>query len=687
MPIRHLFFILLFFPVLLFAQAPNDECIGAIPLEDLNAWCSTVGEYTNENATESDWLLPDCFGNNIENKDVWFSFIAGANNLSLSIVGSVGINPGGLLTDPEVAIYEGNCSDLNLLECETDLFALNQVAVSAMGLMIGETYFIRVSARFGDEGSFQLCANNFNTVPEPSGDCNPGVVLCDQSTFTTGFVFGAGDDPNELNNVSCNSATCNLTESSSTWYKWVCDEAGTLEFAITPLNPDDDLDFVLFELPNGINDCSGMFDLRCMASGENLGEPLADWVNCTGATGMSVSDADISETCGCQDGDNNFVEAITMEVGKAYALLINNFSQSGNGFSIDFGGTGTFLGPDVNFEFSPQEDICLGETITYMDASTFVGNITTWSWDFGPDAIPQTASGQGPHVVTYTNAGNKMTLLQIETEMGCFSTSVQNTITVVCCESSLDVMGEITNVPCDEDSTGSIILNLFPVNDGYTYFWDSGQTTADISNLAAGEYNLTVTDGVFCERRISFVVEQNEVFEVDTLVSQISACIGNNGSIELTVTGGTAPFQFDWNDGNGFVNNNHLENLSSGTFTINILDAANCSQELEVTLDMADPTSSDYSIPNVFTPNGDELNDVFKVYVHESIVTDVEILTFQVFNRWGELVFESNQVNEGWNGYFNGEPAQSDTYIYRLEMKLPCEEATVVEMGEIALMR
>jgi len=685
---RYFLIISFLFPVFLLAQVANDDCFQAIALEELDSWCSEAGAYTTVDATLSSPDVPSCLdpGSYV---DVWFSFIALAPNLSLSIVGDVNVNAGGTIVNPGVAIYGGNCNNPTLLACESGQAGINQVSVFFSDLIVGSTYYIRVSSLIIHSGTFELCINNFTEVPSPVGDCEPGVVLCDKSSFATDFVTGAGDDPFEIDNVGCDSGTCNLVESSSTWYKWVCDEAGTLTFTINPLNPSDDLDFVLFELPNGIDDCSGKFDLRCMASGENVGTPIDDWIDCIGPTGLSLDDTDISESCGCQPGNNNFVEAINMESGKAYALVINNFSQSGTGFSIDWGGTGTFLGPDVDFEYSPQNNLCIGDVVTVVDASSFVGNITSWNWDFGQGAEPQSATGPGPHSVTFTSAGTKAILLQIETEMGCFSSIVKSDIHVFCCDSLPVINGEVTNVSCQTENSGSIALSVEPPDDDYVYQWNTGQQGPVISGLSEGTYVVTVSlpDTAQCEQIASFTVEANPDLVVDTIITDASICTHNGGAIEIVAEGGVPPIMVNWNNGLGWVAESTLSDLSAGTYEIDVADAANCTVHLTAMVGEASLSASGFEIPNVFTPNGDGLNDVFRVFGEAATLQQSSSFHLVVFNRWGQVVFETSDIQEAWKGEYKKEPAASDVYVYRLEVVYPCNEELSISTGEVTLLR
>ena len=66
-------------------------------------------------------------------------------------------------------------------------------------------------------------------------------------------------------------------------------------------------------------------------------------------------------------------------------------------------------------------------------------------------------------------------------------------------------------------------------------------------------------------------------------------------------------------------------------------------------------------IPDAFTPNGDGINDTFGVKGE-----GIKDFTIRIFNRWGEVVFESHNPKQQWDGTYKGHPAQSDTYVYQL---------------------
>jgi len=553
----------------LFAQPANNECANATPLTNLNNWCSSAAAYSNVGATLSNVINPSCFPSG--NADVWFSFVAQANTVNVRVIGATAGNipPGGTLVEPQFAIYSGNCNSLALVQCASDGFGVNLAETFAEPLTIGQTYYIRVDARNNNTGTFRLCVNNFNAVPELSGDCPTGVILCDKSSFSVELAVGAGTITNEVDPFSCIQA-----ELAASWYRWTCDQAGTLAFTITPNNPTDDIDFAVYELPGGINDCQNKQIVRCMAAGENVGEPFADWQICTGATGLSLTEADVTEVPGCPAGQNNFVAALDMVAGRSYALLINNYSQSGNGFSIEFGGTGTFLGPTASFTVAPQT-VCQGAAITFTDASTSLDPITAWQWSFGIGASPATASGKGPHEVTYNTPGTKSVALTITNENGCKVTHVETINVLPLPEVSPTLLRDYCG---PADSTGAVILAPTGAGQPYLYDWlGNGMFTADSSllDLASGSYSVVVQTANGCTQSFTFGVEEGLSLAAGVDPVMPPTCNGDSdGSISISIQIANPPVQFDF--GNGPQSSNTLSGIPAGTYNVSVVDGQGC---------------------------------------------------------------------------------------------------------------
>ena len=672
------------------AQPINDECNSVILLTDVDNWCSEAGAYTNLAATPSPEANPFCFPLT-PSHDVWFAFVAQATTININVIGNIGLNPGGTLEDPEVALYSGTCGpNLVELECISDAFNNNIVETFGGPLTVGQTYYIRVDARNGNEGTFQLCINNFNQVPEPTSDCSDGVLLCDKSSFTVQSVLGAGNNTNEIE-----PETCIVDEISSVWYNWTCDVSGTLTFTLTPNQSSDDLDFAVYRLPNGIDDCTNKELLRCMASGENVGAPFSEWEPCTGPTGLSTGSTDTEEIPGCQGGDDNFVSAINMISGESYTLIVNNFSNTGSGFSIEWGGTGTFLGPLADFDVDPLVDVACEEEVTIIDGSTFdAGNIIGWDWNFGAGAIPPTANDPGPHAIMYNSVGTKFIVLTVETDAGCIVTKVIEIEIEPCCAPNNDLtIGQLDTVDpnCTGESSGSISISANGGSPQYEYSLD-GINYLSISTfnmLAAGDYMVWVRDIKGCVDSIDASLFDPPPLMVDA-GEDVTIELGYDTDLEAIVTPISAFVNFSWLP-DTFMNcydcpDPTAEPFTTTTFTVTVTDLDGCTDSDDVTVYIV--KNRPIYIPNAFSPNGDGSNDFWTVYGGRSAR---RIQMMRIFNRWGALVYEGRDLtlgneSEGWNGDFKGRRMGPGVFAFYVVIEF-IDDETVLFEGDITLMK
>jgi len=598
-PMKLFYLLISFFlvlPLVAQAQPANNDCATAIMIPEQLEYCSGEAAFTNVSATASlDFNdYPVCFDERDVIKDVWFSFVAQRNSVNIRVIGRTDVNPGGSLQAPQFALYEGGCAALmtSSVGCRSPFEnpntgqILNGGNIIFNGLRVGETYHILVGARFGNVGTFELCLDQFDEVPEPSGDCITGVILCDKSPFAVDLLRGTGDVNDDLlsDNINCGS---NPQESNASWYRWTCDEAGSLEFTITPLGAafNEDIDFVLYEMTGGLDDCGSRQPLRQMFSGETAGNG-ANNIPCLGETGIMAGDPDTSEDCGCQAGNNNFISSIDMVSGRSYALVIMNFTGSGDGFSLEFGGSGTFLGPEPDFTFSSNE-VCVGEALTFQDLSTSIDEIVSREWSFGTTAQPRTATGPGPHSVVFGRAGSPSVELIITTSRDCREVLSQREVNVICCDGQFTGVGSATDVVCPADSTGSV---AFGANSNFTagavtYSWSNGNNTPNLQNLTQGVYTVTVSDDSECSATFSFTVGGPPVFIFDTLITMPSCAGGTDGGLEFTVlSGGEGPYEYSI-DGAPFGNNNRITDIPISLINIRARDANNCPIEQNIRVD------------------------------------------------------------------------------------------------------
>jgi len=665
---------ILFFSLLasaLRAQS-NDECSTATVITDPTEFCTTAPGDDNTTATGSVQLFPSCWSN--VGADVWYTFTAAAPDLVVIVKGLTPSNPAGTMSGPQVAVYSGDCSNLTEIGCAIDLNFTNNLPLVVHDLVVGQQYFIRIDGIV--PGIFECCIKNKANVNIVSGDCPTATMITCKSPIVVDQVFDSGSDPDELSDAPC--LTGFPGESSSAWYVFTAETSGKLEFTITPNAVDDDIDFVLYRLPNGPGDCTGKIVERCMVAGDfDASSP------CMGPTGLNSTATDISQPPGCAPGQDNFLRFLNLVAGRTYALIVNNFTTIGNGYTLDWGGTAKFQGaPVANFSTDePDKKLCLGEELILTDSSYTTDStaITNWHWDFGPGAIPDTINGQGPQTVQYQSVGPKSIFLTITTENGCIAMDTALLLVEFCC--TLDA--EVSVKPgCPYAPTATATVDIQNSLDPLMIAWTNSTSTSDTAKYAnSGTYTVLVVDANGCRDSTTFTV--NTPLNVSAVFPPDTSTIVKGAPITLSVSGVPKDsLMVNWDNLassellTGAVQPLTPEETVTYLVTVN---NSGCTFTDSVTVIVRDPQSD---IPNAFTPNGDGANDTFGPVLFGRTLVQLE-----VWSRWGDKIFDSLvDGRDTWDGTINGLDAPSDVYVYRATIKLETGEETV-EKGDVTLLR
>jgi len=134
----------------------------------------------------------------------------------------------------------------------------------------------------------------------------------------------------------------------------------------------------------------------------------------------------------------------------------------------------------------------------------------------------------------------------------------------------------ITAASCPEATDGSITLTVSGGSGSYAYLWSNGADAADNPGLSAGDYSVTVTDSLGCSIVEQYAVAAgvSDLAVTDTLITDASCGAGSDGSIALTVSGGSGTYTYLWSDGATEALN---QGLTPGGYTVTVTDAGGCS--------------------------------------------------------------------------------------------------------------
>jgi len=188
--------------------------------------------------------------------------------------------------------------------------------------------------------------------------------------------------------------------------------------------------------------------------------------------------------------------------------------------------------------------------------------------------------------------------LAVQDALGC---AIDTSITIAQ-PAPLSVTESIIPAACQGTQTGAIDLTVAGGTTPYTFIWSGAggysASTEDISGLSAGTYIVIVIDANGCQFVNGYNVTQPGGLEASIAVSDNNGsgitCAGaNDGSIDLSVVGGSGSYTFDWNGPNGFASNDEdLSGLAAGTYTVLIADGNGCSMLQQATITAPDPLSA-----------------------------------------------------------------------------------------------
>jgi len=387
----------------------------------------------------------------------------------------------------------------------------------------------------------------------------------------------------------------------------------------------------------------------------------------------------------------------------------------------------------LNINISSSAVKCYGQCTGIANASVNGGSGNyNYSWSTSPVQTNATASNlcAGTYSVTITDNN------------GCTTTA---SVTINQPSMALNsALVASTNAKCNGSANGSLTVQTNGGTPAYSYSWSTTpvQTSATATNLAAGNYTVTVTDNNGCSTTNSYTITQPSGIIID--IENITQLCDDVNSVSIDVSGGSMPYTYFWNTTPAQYSSS-ISNIGSGAYTVIVTDANGCTQSTTVTINntyvtptpgfSVDPTSAllysntlftftdnssngntwvwdfgdgftsslqnpthtytdtgdycitqtvinmpsgckaDYTycvrveadwtfyVPNAFTPDNDGTNDYFS-----GKGTGIKKYKMIVFDRWGDEIFVTDNIDIGWDGRANkgDDIAQQDVYVYKI---------------------
>ncbi|HUQ66757.1 MAG TPA: PKD domain-containing protein [Flavitalea sp.] len=504
---------------------------------------------------------------------------------------------------------------------------------------------------------------------------NPGTAfpVCGTSVFTQSQVKICGDRqvPSPCNTVL-------ITDKNPYWYKFKCYTSGSLGFIITPTNLQDDYDWQLFdvtnEIPTSVYTKTSLF-VACNWSGE------------VGITGASNAGNSVSVCEGL--GKPLWSSMPDLVAGHDYLLLISHFTDSQSGYTLGFsGGTADITDPTIP-SMSLATGICTGNEIRIkLNKQMKCASIAADGTDFSVSSWPAVVTTAQSVTCSdaFTTDSIVLTLNQ-PLPAGDYTVNVKkgsdgNSLLDNCDNNMPDGSAEFTvheNVSADF----TYILKEGCQQDTVNFFHDGANHTTswnwDLDGAASSTQNPSVIFNVPGDKNITLTVANDYCSTASTSVINIApridaafnspeiTCAVDNVVITNISQGNITSWKWEFGDGSTVTQKDpdpfkYQAQPGEKTYKIklSVSNPIGCTDTASANIIVVG--NCNIVVPTAFTPNNDGKND----YLYPTNAFGADNLVFRVYNRFGQIVFETKDWQRKWDGNVNGQPQTSGTYVWSL---------------------
>jgi len=589
-------------------------------------------------------------------------------------------NTNGLLTTPDAYQTTTDGSDFYLLVLEADASAVTYASffggnISAEHVDGGTSRFDRkgiiyqsVCAGCGGNSDFPIFpANAVSAINNNS--CNNGVFKYDFQLPLTVASFNAPP-------LLCEGSTIQLVSSSylaaSVQWHFSDDNSTVFGNSVVHTFNTPGTYTIMLTAQNPVT-CNAVDTIsRTVTVVAPIVEVLGDVTVCNGVPvqlGQVSADPNAVYTWTPNDGNlsdvNGPLPIFSGSSSASYQLLIQHDVCTDTL-------TQNVLVPQLSLTLPNDTSLCVPANVDLSAAiSPSTGSVI---WSASSDfSNPLNSNAQDLLINVFVN-GMQTYFAQL-TNQGC---TVEDSVSVFMVGDQATIQGDFT--ACYGDTVSLSVLNP---NLTFNYQWQSnaqllsGQGTSAVEFIITAGTTVSVSaatpSGCFAQDTVQVSVSALNASTINATASPTIVLEGT--SVQLNASPVNAGYNYNWTPNFGLSNSSiynptaFIENTT--TYNVTVSDG-DCVQQDSVTVRVVDficgrPT---VYVPNAFTPNLDQANEW--LYVRGNFITELD---FKVFDRWGELMFETQDQNIGWNGFFKGKKVDPAVFVYYLR--------TVCEGGEI----
>jgi gliding motility-associated-like protein len=307
------------------------------------------------------------------------------------------------------------------------------------------------------------------------------------------------------------------------------------------------------------------------------------------------------------------------------------------------------------------------------------------------DAVP--AGGTLPYSYTWSPvAGSGQVLSGLPT--GLYDVTVTDANNCTASQSSIfvdelpgiELFGVVKNVLCPPLKNGFIDLTQVGAVGAVKYEWSDNTFSEDQTGIDAGTYSVTVTDSRNCSADSSFTVLNDSIFKIVATPADTTIVLGGNVPINITNSPGTQVSSFFYRPSTKLSCTNCpnpvANPVNSTLYIIEATDTNGC--QFTDTVNITVIPEYPVYVPNLFSPGGDGRNDFFEIFGNKEAWKQMEI---QLFDRWGERVYQSTDRDFKWDGTYNGKYVQPGVYVYILSITWVNNHTNNTYKGSVTILR